>query len=75
VRADAAIAVAVERGCVAAGTAITFAGDQVDEGRFLSLLHESLTSAAARIRFATRGTACGAIRHGALGIALGFFEV
>jgi hypothetical protein len=43
VRAHAAVAIAVERGGVAAVAAITFAGDQVDEGRFLSLLHESLS--------------------------------
>src|SRR6185437_6320292 len=49
VGADAAVAIAVERGGIAAGAAITFAGDQVDEGRFLSLLHESLTSVAAWI--------------------------
>ena len=41
---DPAVAVAVERGGVAAVAAITFTGDQVDEGRFLSLLHDSLTS-------------------------------
>jgi hypothetical protein len=41
VGADAAVAIAVESGGVAAGPAIAFAGDQVDEG-FLSLLHESL---------------------------------
>jgi hypothetical protein len=70
VRADAAVAIAVQRRGVAAVAAITFTGDQVDEGRFLSLLHESLTSAAARIRFSTRGAASGAIRRGwALGIA------
>jgi hypothetical protein len=46
VGADAAIAVAVESGGVAAGPAIAFAGDQIDEGRFLSLLHKSLTSSA-----------------------------
>ena len=43
VGADAAVAVAVQRSGVAAIAAITFTGDQVDEGRFLSLLHESLT--------------------------------
>jgi hypothetical protein len=41
---DAAVAVAVERRRVAAGPAVAFAGDQIDEGRFLSLLHDSLTS-------------------------------
>jgi len=44
VGADAAVAVAVEGGRVAAGAAISFTGDEIDEGRFLSLLHESLTS-------------------------------
>ncbi len=71
VGADAAVAVAVERGGVAAVAAITFAGDQVDEGRFLSLLHESLTSAAARIRFATRGTTSGAKCRGGAGHRVG----
>src|SRR4029450_427285 len=61
---DAAVAIAVQRGGVAAVAAITFAGDQVDEGRFFSLLHESLSSAAARIRFSTRCAASGAIRRG-----------
>jgi len=41
---DAAIAIAVEGGGVAAGAAISLTGDEIDEGRFLSLLHESLTS-------------------------------
>jgi hypothetical protein len=44
VGADTAVAVAVEGGGVAAGAAIFFTGDEIDEGRFLSLLHESLTS-------------------------------
>jgi len=44
VGADAAVAIAVEGGGVAAGAAIFFTGDEIDEGRFLSLLHESLTS-------------------------------
>src|SRR6185295_2553806 len=64
VRTDATIAVAVECGGVAAVAAITFAGDQVDEARFLSLLHESLTYATARIRFTTRNGASSAIRRG-----------
>jgi hypothetical protein len=42
VGADAAVAVAVEGGGVAAGPTVTFAGDQIDEGRFLGLLHDSL---------------------------------
>jgi len=41
---DAAVAIAVQRRGVAAVAAITFTGDQVDEARFLSLLHESLIS-------------------------------
>jgi hypothetical protein len=44
VGADPAVAIAVEGGGVAAGAAISFTGDEIDEGRFLSLLHESLTS-------------------------------
>src|SRR5262249_42971718 len=42
VGADPAVAVAVEGGGVAAAPAIAFAGDEIDEGRFLSLLHASL---------------------------------
>src|SRR5690606_37565066 len=42
---DAAVAVAIEGGSVAAGAAIPFAGDQIDELGFLSLLHSSLTLA------------------------------
>jgi hypothetical protein len=41
---DAAVAITVEGGGVAAGAAVSFTGDEIDEGRFLSLLHESLTS-------------------------------
>src|SRR5579859_7208057 len=41
---DAAVAVAVEGGGVAAGPAVAFTGDQINEGRFLSLLHESLST-------------------------------
>jgi hypothetical protein len=44
VGADTAVAIAVEGGGVAAGAAVSFTGDEIDEGRFLSLLHESLTS-------------------------------
>ena len=43
---DAAVAVAVERGGVAAGPAIALAGDEIDERRFLGLLHDSLSSGA-----------------------------
>ena len=39
VRADAAVAIAIERRRVAARPAVTFTGDQIDERRFLSLLH------------------------------------
>src|SRR3990172_2798436 len=41
---DAAVAVAVEGGGVAAGPAISLTGDQVNEARFLGLLHKTLTS-------------------------------
>ena len=44
VGAHAAVAITVEGGGVAAGAAVSFTGDEIDEGRFLSLLHESLTS-------------------------------
>ena len=40
VRADATVAVAVEGRRVAARSAVTLTGDQIDEGRFLGLLHE-----------------------------------
>jgi hypothetical protein len=49
VGADAAIAVAVKRCGIAAGAAVPFAGDQIDERRFLGLLHESLSSVGGRI--------------------------
>jgi len=39
VRADAAVAIAVESCGVTAGAAVTLAGDQIDERCFLSLLH------------------------------------
>jgi hypothetical protein len=42
VGADAAVAVAIEGGRVAARSAVAFTGDQIDEGRFLNLLHDSL---------------------------------
>jgi hypothetical protein len=42
VGADTAVAVTVEGGGVAAGPAVSFAGDEIDECRFLGLLHESL---------------------------------
>jgi hypothetical protein len=45
VGADAAIAIAVQRGGVAAGPAVPFARDQIDELGFLSLLHSSLSLA------------------------------
>src|SRR5262249_42331178 len=44
VGADAAVAVAIERGGVGTGAAITFAGDQIDEFGFLGLLHDALTT-------------------------------
>jgi hypothetical protein len=45
-RADAAIAVAIERGRVTARPAVALARDEIDKGRFLGLLHESLSLAA-----------------------------
>jgi hypothetical protein len=41
--ADTAVAVAIESGGVAAGPAISLTGDQVNEARFLGLLHKTLT--------------------------------
>src|SRR5664279_1495181 len=41
VGADTAVAIAVERGRVTTGPAITLAGDEIDEGRFLCLLQLS----------------------------------
>jgi len=43
VRADAAVAIAVEGGGVTTGAAISLAGDQIDERCFLGLLHGSLS--------------------------------
>ena len=41
VGADAAVAVAIQGCCIAAIAAITLTGDEIDEGRFLCLLHYS----------------------------------
>src|SRR5450756_626228 len=41
VGADTAVAIAVERGRVTTGPAITLAGDEIDEGRFFCLLQLS----------------------------------
>ena len=43
VRADAAVAIAVEGGGVTTGAAISLAGDEIDERCFLGLLHGSLS--------------------------------
>ena len=40
---DTAVAIAVKGGGVAAVSAIPFARDEIDEGRFLGLLHVSLS--------------------------------
>ena len=48
VRADAAVAVAVERGGIAARAAIALAGNQIDKRRFLGLLHISLSLSGAK---------------------------
>jgi hypothetical protein len=45
VGADAAVAVTVEGGGIAAGPAVTFASDEIHELGFFSLLHSSLTLA------------------------------
>ena len=50
VRADAAVAIAIEGRRVTARPAVTLAGDQIDERRFLGLLHESLFSLTERFR-------------------------
>ena len=63
-----------ERGGVAAVAAITFTGDQIDEGRFLSLLLNPSRSRRSRIRFATLGAASGAIRRGGAGQSRGGFR-
>ena len=39
VGANAAVAIAIERRCVAARPAVTLAGDEIDERCFLGLLH------------------------------------
>ena len=62
VGADAAVAIAVEGGGVAAVPAIAFAGDEIDEGRFLGLLQ--------RIPLLTRvGTTGSGARRAPLGLA------
>ena len=43
VRANAAVAVAIERRGVAARSAVTLTGDEIDERCFLGLLHGSLS--------------------------------
>src|SRR4029079_17447920 len=40
---DAAVAITVQGGGIAAGPTVPFAGDQIDERRFLGLLHVSLS--------------------------------
>ena len=45
---DAAVAIAVECGGIAARAAIALAGDQIDERRFLGLLHVSLSPSGAK---------------------------
>jgi hypothetical protein len=42
VGADAAVAVAIEGRCIAAGAAVAFAGDEIHKGAFLGLLHAFL---------------------------------
>jgi hypothetical protein len=42
--ADATVAVAVERRSIAARTTVTLTCNEIDERRFLGLLHKSLTS-------------------------------
>ena len=41
VGADAAVAIAVERSRITTVPAVALAGDEINEGRFLSLLHKS----------------------------------
>jgi hypothetical protein len=43
VGAESAITVAIQRRGVAAGSTVTLTGDEIDERRFLGLLHESLS--------------------------------
>jgi hypothetical protein len=50
VGADAAVAVTVEGCGVAACSTVTLASDEIDERRFLGLLHESLSLAAGAVR-------------------------
>src|SRR5580765_3637627 len=46
--ADAAVAITVECGGIAARATIALAGDQIDERRFLGLLHVSLSPCGAK---------------------------
>jgi hypothetical protein len=65
----AAIAIAVEGRRVAAASAIALAGDQIDEGRFLSLLHDSLSPHGGGHTGLGRGDVLGATRGARSGIA------
>jgi len=56
---DAAVAVTVEGCGVAACSAVTLAGDEIDKRRFLGLLHESLSLAAGGSSGITRGRGWG----------------
>ena len=58
VGAHAAIPVTVERGGIAARAAIALAGDQIDERRFLGLLHVSLSPCGAKLGWARGVGAC-----------------
>jgi hypothetical protein len=50
VGADAAVTVTVQRSRVAAGPTVPLAGDEIDERRFLGLLHVSLSLVLGRDR-------------------------
>jgi hypothetical protein len=70
VDAHATVAVTVEGGRIAAGSAITLAGDEIDERSFLGLLHDGSLSLALGRTLAVGGRAATDLGRGA-GLGLG----
>jgi len=70
VNAHATVAVTVESGRIAAGSAITLAGDEIDERSFLGLLHDGSLSLALGRTLAVGGRAATDLGRGA-GLGLG----
>jgi len=70
VDAHTTVAVTVESGRIAAGSAITLAGDEIDERSFLGLLHDGSLSLALGRTLAVGGRAATDLGRGA-GLGLG----